>query len=142
MNVNIKNGSHAAANHQPALSLPTQMERVLTAMLYDSGLNAQLAEKPPIFARHLCSVIGALSHRHHLLINRLSELVRGYANQPVFLNRYWVDESNVLKAQQLIDQWRQRRKAPPIDWPNFKNKPLEHYFKKSAIDNPISNGGH
>ena len=129
----ITNIKQADCNHNPhtgATTKPaTQLERVLLALLYEQSLNCQEAEKPPVKARHLNSVISELAHYHGLEIHREREKAPGYHGESCYLIRYSVYPHQQAKAQQLIDQWRAKRNAPQITWPNLRATSLEKLIR-------------
>jgi hypothetical protein len=110
-----------------------QQERVLLAMVYSGSITAQEAEKPPIYARHLNSVISELSNRMTLTVLRKPEKVRGYAKQICTLNRYQLADDQLDKAKWLIDHWRARRGASPIYWSELTRLPLASYFDLKEV---------
>lgn len=100
----------------------------MIAMLYHGSINAQEAERRPIHARHLNSVVSTFANDYRLQINRTPERVFGYARSPLMLHRYQLLESEREQAQQLVDSWRKRRGAAAIHWPMLRTNPLESYF--------------
>ncbi|MCC5451688.1 hypothetical protein LMJ53_08110 [Rheinheimera sp. UJ51] len=114
-------------NNQAAT--PKQIERVLFGLLYKTSLNCQEAEKLPIKARHLNSVISELTHTHGLEINREREKVKGYQGESCYLMRYSVCSHHHSKARELIDQWRAKRNAKPIAWLKLRVIPLESHLR-------------
>lgn len=121
LNHNKTNGTTA----KPA----TQLERVLLALLYHKSLNCQEAEKTPVNARHLNSVISELANCHLLNIQREREKVNGYCGKPCYLIRYSVCSEEQLKAQQLVEQWRTKRDAPQIAWHKLREIPLSNLLR-------------
>lgn len=117
--------SHTAATNKPA----TQLERVLLALLYEQSLNCQEAEKFPVKARHLNSVISELAHYHGLEIHREREKAPGYHGESCYLIRYSVYPHQQAKARQLIDQWRAKRNAPQIAWLSLRATSLEKLLR-------------
>ncbi|MFV0508308.1 MAG: hypothetical protein ACK5M8_03540 [Shewanella algae] len=105
-----------------------QQERVLLGMMYFGSITAQEAEKSPIYARHLNTVVSELSNRMMLTVLRRPEKVRGYAKQVCTLNRYSLADDQLEKARLLINNWRLKRGAEPIYWPQLTQFPLTGYF--------------
>ncbi|MDP5131375.1 MAG: hypothetical protein NWQ54_10865 [Paraglaciecola sp.] len=122
---NCNHISHTGSTIKPA----TQLERVLLALLYNESLNCQEAEKYPIKARHLNSVISELAHYHGLEINRQREKAPGYHGEICYLIRYSVYPHQQAKARQLIDQWRAKRNAAQIAWLNLKAASLDKHLR-------------
>lgn len=117
-------------NNQAATTkAPTQLERVLLGLLYETSLNCQEAEKLPIKARHLNSVISELTHTHGLEIQREREKRKGYQGESCYLIRYSVYQHHHGKARDLVDQWRAKRKAQPIVWIKLRTAPLEKLLR-------------
>lgn len=114
----------------------SQQERVLTAIIYYGSLNAQEAERSPIFARHLNSVISSFANKYGLQFSRTAESVMGYARNKTLLNRYALNHADVEKAQRLVDKWRKRRGGPRLDWSRMNRFPLTAYFEvhESTLD--------
>ncbi|WP_052074446.1 hypothetical protein [Shewanella mangrovi] len=110
-----------------------QQERVLLAMMYTGSITAQEAERAPIYARHLNSVVSELSNRMTLTVLRQPEKVRGYAKQVCTLNRYRLAEDQLDKAKLLIDHWRSKRGADPIYWSQLTLLPLASYFNLREV---------
>lgn len=117
--------SNQAATPKP----PKQIERVLFGLLYRTSLNCQEAEKLPIKARHLNSVISELAHTHGLEIHREREKVNGYQGESCYLIRYSIYQHHHSKARELIDQWRAKRSAKPIAWLKLRATPLESHLR-------------
>lgn len=116
---------HTGATTKPA----TQLERVLLALLYLGSLNCQEAEKFPVKARHLNSVISELAHCHGLEIHREREKALGYHGESCYLIRYSVYPHQQAKARQLIDQWRAKRNTPQIAWLSLRATSLEKLLR-------------
>jgi len=123
--IKLNHNKTAATTTKPA----TQQERVLLALLHQQSLNCQEAEKAPVNARHLNSVISELSNCHLLNIQREREKVNGYCGKPCYLIRYSVCSGEQLKAQQLIEQWRTKRNAPQITWQKLREIPLSNLLR-------------
>jgi hypothetical protein len=121
----LNHNSTQAATPKP----PKQIERVLFGLLYETSLNCQEAEKLPIKARHLNSVISELAHTHGLEINREREKVNGYQGECCYLIRYSIYQHHHCKARDLIDQWRAKRNAQPIAWPKLRTISLEKHLR-------------
>ncbi len=125
--------THADSNHNRhsvATTKPApQIERVLLALLYNGSLNCQEAEKFPIKARHLNSVISELANYHGLEIDRVREVATGYQGEHCNLIRYRVYHHQQAKAWQLIEQWRLKRRASPIAWPTLRTVSLEQLLR-------------
>lgn len=107
----------------------TQKERVLLALLHQNSLNCQEAEKHPVRARHLNSVISELTHYDLVQIHREREKSKGYLGEPCYLIRYSICVNQLAQAQQLVDQWRKKRNATQIEWQRFRAIPLETLLK-------------
>lgn len=107
----------------------TQLERVMLALLYCGSLTCQEAEQAPIKARHLNSVISDLTHSYNLEIQREREKAPGYLGETCHLIRYSVYQHQQAKARQIIDQWRARRNAKPIDWVTLRSISLEKLLR-------------
>lgn len=129
------NKTQSELNHSPAFSTrtkpATQKERVLLALLYEKSLNSQEAEKHPIKARHLNSVVSELKHRDNLDIQRDRDIATGYNGEICYLIRYSVYWDSQAEAKQLVDLWRAKRRAPPIDWVRLRSTPLEKLIRSS-----------
>jgi hypothetical protein len=108
---------------------PTQLERVLLALLYHGSLNCQEAEQLPVKARHLNSVVSELTHSHGLNIHRQSEKTRGYLGESCRFVRYSVYPHQQTIARQLVDQWRAKRSAAPIAWKTLQSASLEKLLR-------------
>ncbi|MCC5853897.1 MAG: hypothetical protein JJU30_13745 [Alkalimonas sp.] len=121
---NCNHNSPVLANTKP----PTQIERVLLALLHHGSLTCQEAEKPPIRARHLNSVISELANSHRLEIDREQEKAKGYQGESCYLKRYSIPQHQQAKARQLVDHWRLKRSAPPIAWLKLRAAPLERHL--------------
>lgn len=104
----------------------TQIERVVLATIIVGSLNSQEAEQRPIRARHLNSVVSDLAHIHGLEFERVREKHRGYMGEPCYLIRYSIVESSKPKAKTLVDLWRSKRNAQPIDWGNVTKTQLQN----------------
>jgi len=102
----------------------TQIERVIIATVLLGSINSQEAEKRPIRARHLNSVISELSNNYGIYFDRVREKHYGFMGEPCYLVRYSILESAKPHAQALIDQFRSRRKATPINWVNVSHQDL------------------
>jgi hypothetical protein len=111
----------------------SQNERVLLAMLHLGSLNCQEAEKQPIKARHLNSVISELANRHQLQINREREQVPGYCGELCHLIRYSVIPDQIQPAIALLNQWRAKRHAPPVTPETLKTAPLGKMLAVSGL---------
>jgi len=125
----------ASMKTSPVIKPASQQERVLTALLYFGSLNAQEAERGPVYARHLNSVISSLTNRYNLEITRQPEKTKGYASFDCYLNRYCLADGELDKAQRIVDLWRVRRGVAPITWRNFPSLILEDYFNPNGFAN-------
>lgn len=121
----LNHNSTKAATPKP----PKQIERVLFGLLYETSLNCQEAEKLPIKARHLNSVISDLTHLHGLEIHREREKVSGYQGESCYLIRYSICQHHHGKARELVDQWRAKRQAQPIAWLKLRTISLEKHLR-------------
>ena len=117
-----------AANTEQPMRPATQQEHVLLAMVYTGSITAQEAERSPIYARHLNSVVSEFANKMGLIMLRTPERVRGYAKQVCILNRYELAVDDINKAKLLINHWRAKRGAEPINWPRLTFTPLASYF--------------
>lgn len=124
---NFNHSNPTLANTRP----PTQIERVLLALLHYGSLTCQEAERPPIKARHLNSVISELANSHNLTIERIKEKAKGYHGEPCYLKRYSIPPNDQAKARQMVDQWRAKRGAIPITWHSLRASPLGKYLTTS-----------
>lgn len=124
----INNTQVHCSHHRPisaSVRPATQIERVLLALLYQGSLNCQEAEKMPIKARHLNSVISELANYHGLEIDREREVATGYQGEVCHLIRYKLHPHQIEKAQLLVDRWRIKRHAQSINWPALTSIALE-----------------
>ena len=118
-------GSLPGATAKPA----TQLERVLLGLLFSGSMTCQEAEKPPVKARHLNSVISDLAHSYNLEIRREREKAPGYLGEACHLIRYSIYQDQQAKARQIIDQWRVKRNAQPIAWITLRTVPLAKHLR-------------
>ena len=124
----------------------SQNERVLVAMIHLGSLNCQEAEKHPIKARHLNSVISELANRHQLQISRKREQVIGYCGELFNLTRYSLASDQTVMAFTLVNRWRTKRKAQPVTRDSLKTEPLtvlltdsnHFYIRDNSKDGSIS----
>ncbi|WP_019675885.1 hypothetical protein [Arsukibacterium perlucidum] len=107
----------------------SQLERVLLGLLYSGSMTCQEAEKLPVKARHLNSVISDLAHSYNLEILREREKAPGYLGETCHLIRYSVHQHQQAKARQLIDRWRIKRHAVPVVWIALRSVSLEKLLK-------------
>lgn len=107
---------------------PFQVERVATALLWLGSLTCQEAEKAPINARHLNSVMAELRHHHGISWTATPEKAQGYRGEPAHLVRYELTEVGQQQARQQVENWRTRRGAGPIDWDLFHGASLAYWL--------------
>lgn len=118
----------------------SQIERVLLALLYNGSINCQEAERQPIKARHLNSVISELANRHQLEVARQREQVKGYQGATCHLTRYSLPTAQTDRAQAMVNQLRARRKAPPVNWERLNSHSLPDYLHTESSYRPSMGG--
>ncbi|MFC4655726.1 hypothetical protein ACFO3I_11975 [Rheinheimera marina] len=112
--------------------LPTQNERVLLALLSLGQLTCQQAEKPPINARHLNSVISELANRHHLNVVREKTDATGYGGVSCQLTSYSLPQAELEPGLRLLNNWRTKRKAAPLQLSDIEHEPISSLLNVKA----------
>jgi len=95
---------------------PYQVERVVMALLERGSLTCQEAQKAPIFARYLNSVVASLRGDYDVefIEPREWENAIGYAGESAYLRRYRLREAGARRGIDLVQHWREKRGAEPL----------------------------
>lgn len=103
----------------------SQVERVTVALLWLGSLTCQEVDRYEfIKARHLNSKMSELRHSKGVSWFATPETVPGFQGVPTRLVRYQLTEQGKEQARKLVEYWRQKRGAPPMDWQQFATMPL------------------
>jgi len=94
-----------------------KLERVLTYLVEHGSINRLEAEKAPVFDHALNSTMSnEIKLRLGLEFSSIPEKTIGYNGLGAIFNRYTLTEESTIKAKKLINEYRAKRGASPIQW--------------------------
>nr|WP_320136671.1 hypothetical protein [uncultured Amphritea sp.] len=96
---------------------PTKLERVLTHLVIQGSINRLEAEKAPVFEHALNSTMSnEIKLRLGLTFTSIPEKTLGYDGLGAIYHRYSLSSSSTEEAKKIINQYRIKRGAQPIQW--------------------------
>ena len=96
---------------------PFKLERVLTCLVRQGSMNRLEAEKAPVFDHTLNSTMSTeIKQRLGLVFTSIPEKTVGYNGLGAIFNRYTLTAQSAIKAKFLINEYRAKRGASPIQW--------------------------
>ncbi len=106
-----------ATSKTDTIKPPYKLERVLTYLVEHGSINRLEAEKAPVFDHALNSTMSnEIKQRLGLDFTSIPEKTNGYNGLGAIFNRYAFTEVSTVKAKQLINEYRAKRGADPVQW--------------------------
>ena len=107
----------ASQNQSDITKPPTKIERVLTYLVTKDSINRLEAEKAPVFDHALNSTMSnEIKQRLGLIFTSIPEKALGYDGLGSIYHRYALTEDSTAKAKLIINHYRTKRGAKPIQW--------------------------
>ncbi|WP_271272862.1 hypothetical protein [Aliamphritea hakodatensis] len=98
---------------------PFKIERVLLHLVTKGSINRLEAEKAPVFDHALNSTMSnEVKQRLGLSFTSLPERHSGYQGLSVIYHRYQLTDESADRAKVLINEYRLKRGADPVNWEN------------------------
>lgn len=117
MNKQPMTASTTATSNGDIIKPPFKLERVLIYLVEHGSINRLEAEKAPVFDHALNSTMSnEIKQRLGLEFTSIPEKTTGYNGLGAVFNRYAFTEASTAKAKQLINGYRAKRGASPIQW--------------------------
>lgn len=110
--------TRATSQNQPDTKKPaTKIKRVLTYLVTKGSINRLEAEKPPVFDHSLNSTMSnEIKQRLKLEFSSIPEKTIGYDGLGAIYHRYSLTEHSTEAAKRIINDYRTKRGADPIQW--------------------------
>ena len=99
------------------IKLSFKLEQVLTCLVKQCSMNRLEVKKAPIFDHTLNSTMSAeIKQRLGLVFTSISEKTFGYNGLGAIFNRNTLTAQSAIEAKLLINEYRAKRGAYPIQW--------------------------